>query len=127
MHNLHNQTPKRCETLGLYICENKATVRQTAKIFNISKSTVHKDVTSVLFKVNNELYQRVREILKINKSERHIRGGMATKRKYEMMRKNIEDVAELKKPSSQRNVSQQSCDEMSTPSVSNGQIQALHN
>lgn len=81
---------KECERLqrpvilGEYIIENKATVRQTAKIFGISKSTVHKDVSERLKTVQPSLYKEVKTILDINKQERHIRGGEATKRKYEM-------------------------------------------
>ncbi|MCD7846610.1 MAG: sporulation transcriptional regulator SpoIIID [Oscillospiraceae bacterium] len=70
--------------LGEYIVENRATVRQAAKEFGISKSTVHKDVSDRLQKVEPSLYKEVKVILDINKKERHIRGGEATKRKYEM-------------------------------------------
>ena len=73
---------ERCVSLAEYIIETKATVRNTGKVFGISKSTVHQDVTSRLEKVNPELHRRVREVLEQNKQERHIRGGMATKRKY---------------------------------------------
>ena len=73
---------ERCVILGLYIVENNATVRSTASRFGISKSTVHKDLSVKLKYVNNQLYQRVKKILDLNKSERHIRGGEATKRKY---------------------------------------------
>ena len=65
-----------------YIIENNATVRQTAKAFGISKSTVHKDVSERLEKVNPTLMAEVRKVLDVNKSERHIRGGMATREKY---------------------------------------------
>ncbi|MBQ8790559.1 MAG: sporulation transcriptional regulator SpoIIID [Ruminiclostridium sp.] len=68
--------------LAEYIIENNATVRSTAKQFGISKSTVHQDVTSRLEKLNPELHKRVGEVLKKNKEERHIRGGLATKLKY---------------------------------------------
>lgn len=74
---------ERCEKLARYIIENKSTVREAAKKFGISKSTVHKDVTEKLSKINNALYCEVAKILEINKSERHIRGGEATKRKYQ--------------------------------------------
>ncbi|MBO5440400.1 MAG: sporulation transcriptional regulator SpoIIID [Clostridia bacterium] len=74
---------ERCEKLARYIIENKSTVREAAKKFGISKSTVHKDVTEKLSKINNVLYCEVAKILEINKSERHIRGGEATKRKYQ--------------------------------------------
>ena len=65
-----------------FIANTGATVRATAKIFLSSKSTVHKDVTDRLIKIDKELYKRVREVLDKNLSERHIRGGEATKRKY---------------------------------------------
>ena len=73
---------ERCEILAKYIIENKTTVRDAAKKFGISKSTVHKDVTEKLSQFNPTLYSEVSKILEINKSERHIRGGEATKRKY---------------------------------------------
>ena len=65
-----------------YIIDHNATVRQTAKAFGISKSTVHKDVTERLEMINKTLARQARKVLDINKSERHIRGGMATKEKY---------------------------------------------
>ncbi len=65
-----------------YIIENNATVRMCAKQFGISKSTVHKDVSERLLTINGELYKEVRKVLDVNKQERHIRGGMATKEKY---------------------------------------------
>ena len=65
-----------------YIIENKATVRDTAKIFCISKSTVHKDVTERLKNINMQMYRQVKEVLDINKAQRHLRGGLATKQKY---------------------------------------------
>ena len=80
------EIPKDCERsvmLGEYIIEHKATVRSTAKQFGISKSTVHKDVSQRLEKIRPQLYVQVKEILEINKQERHIRGGQATKHKYE--------------------------------------------
>lgn len=72
----------RAVQLGQYIADNGATVRQTAKVFHISKSTVHKDVTVHLPRINKVLAKSVAEVLSVNKSERHIRGGLATKRKY---------------------------------------------
>ena len=72
----------RCVVLGLYIVENNATVRTTAKRFGISKSTVHKDVTVILKNVNISLYLDVKSVLEKNKEERHLRGGEATKKKY---------------------------------------------
>ena len=73
----------RACTLGSYIAEQGATVRQTAQKFGISKSTVHKDVTDRLRRQNPALWRQVREILERNKSERHLRGGEATRRKYQ--------------------------------------------
>lgn len=72
----------RAVELGEYILQNKATVRATAKKFHISKSTVHKDVSERLRVVNPQLYGQVRNILEVNKAQRHIRGGLATRRKY---------------------------------------------
>lgn len=68
--------------IAKYIVENNATVRQTAKKFGISKSTVHKDVTERLPQINPSLAQKARKVLDVNKSERHIRGGLATREKY---------------------------------------------
>ena len=76
------QPAQRAVMLGQYIAENKATVRTTAKKFGISKSTVHKDVSERLRREDPELYAQVKDILEINKQERHIRGGLATKKKY---------------------------------------------
>ena len=73
---------ERAYVLGEYIAENGATVRQTAKKYDVSKSTVHKDVTEKLRKKNPELFDRVRAVLDKNKAERHVRGGEATKQKY---------------------------------------------
>lgn len=79
---VHTNIEERACDLAVYIIENKATVRAAAKQFGISKSTVHKDLTERLKTVNPTLYHQVRELLDINKAERHIRGGMATRRKY---------------------------------------------
>lgn len=73
---------ERAICLARYIIETKDTVRSTAKKFGVSKSTVHKDVSDRLLKINPILAKEVREILNENKAERHIRGGMATKLKY---------------------------------------------
>lgn len=72
----------RCELLARYIIDSRATVRDTATKFGISKSTVHKDVTERLEQCNRALFELVREVLDTNKSERHIRGGEATRNKY---------------------------------------------
>ena len=77
---------ERARALAYYIIENKATVREAAKKFALSKSSVHKDVTGRLEKISPALYAETKKVLEHNKEERHIRGGMATKRKYEMMR-----------------------------------------
>ena len=77
---------ERCVQLAAYMIETNSTVRETAKKFGISKSTVHKDVTEKLRFVNCTLHSQVTEILEINKKERHIRGGEATKKKYEKVR-----------------------------------------
>lgn len=78
----HKQIEERAVDIANYIVEYNATVRQTAKQFGISKSTVHKDVTDRLLQINPSLAERARIVLDLNKSERHIRGGMATKEKY---------------------------------------------
>ena len=75
-------TQDRAEILGEYILDTGATVRAAAKVFKISKSTVHKDLSERLMYINRPLYEEVRKILDINKAERHIRGGMATRKKY---------------------------------------------
>ncbi|MDR1700415.1 MAG: sporulation transcriptional regulator SpoIIID [Lachnoclostridium sp.] len=73
---------ERAVDIANYIVEQNATVRQTAKQFGVSKSTVHKDVTERLLQINPTLAGKARNVLDINKSERHIRGGLATKEKY---------------------------------------------
>jgi putative DeoR family transcriptional regulator (stage III sporulation protein D) len=73
---------ERAIELGEYILENNATVRAAARKFHISKSTVHKDVSERLRTVNPQLYGQVRHILETNKAQRHIRGGLATRKKY---------------------------------------------
>ena len=72
----------RAIEVGRYIIDSKATVLKTAKKFGVSKSTVHKDLTERLPQIDHHLAEEVRDILDINKSERHIRGGMATRQKY---------------------------------------------
>ena len=73
---------KRACEVAVYMIETGATVRAAAKHFGISKSTVHKDLSQRLKQCNYTLYVQVREVLDVNKQERHIRGGMATRRKY---------------------------------------------
>lgn len=80
---IHVIEESRPEALGRYIVTYQATVRDAAAKFQISKSTVHKDVTTVLQNVNRGLFEEVSAILQKNKSERHLRGGEATRKKYE--------------------------------------------
>ncbi len=75
---------RRARMLAWYIIENEATVRAAAKKFGFSKSAVHKDITTRLTDIDPILASRVKEVLEKNKAERHIRGGLATKLKYEM-------------------------------------------
>ena len=76
---------RACE-LAVYMIETGATVRTAAKYFGISKSTVHKDLSQRLPQYNKRLYQQVRQVLENNKAQRHIRGGMATQKKYQKHR-----------------------------------------
>ena len=73
---------ERAVTLAQYIIENKTTVRAAAKKFGISKSTVHKDISERLPQFNRSLYLQVKQVLDVNKAQRHIRGGIATRKKY---------------------------------------------
>lgn len=84
---LKDYIEERALGIANYIIEHNATVRQTAKAFGVSKSTVHKDVTDRLPGLNASLASEARKILEHNKSERHIRGGLATKEKYLQMHK----------------------------------------
>lgn len=79
---------ERVIELAHFIIKSNSTVRATAKQFNISKSTVHKDVTERLKSLNKTLYEQVKNVLENNKEERHIRGGMATKAKYLKQKEN---------------------------------------
>ena len=78
---------ERAVEIANYIIKCNATVRQTAKQFGISKSTVHKDITDRVEHINPQLARKVRTVLEVNKAQRHIRGGMATKNKYLNMKK----------------------------------------
>ncbi|RKJ41780.1 stage III sporulation protein D [Acutalibacter sp. 1XD8-33] len=82
----NNVIDDRATKLGEYIVENKATVRCAAKQFGVSKSTVHKDVSQRLKYIDRGLYRDVKNVLAVNKAQRHIRGGMATKKKYESLK-----------------------------------------
>ena len=73
---------ERAERLAQYIIENRTTVRAAAQKFGISKSTVHKDISERLPQFNRVLYQQVKEVLEVNKAQRHIRGGSDTRKKY---------------------------------------------
>lgn len=79
---MHTDMEARACDLAEYLLANNATVRAATKQFGVSKSTVHKDLTERLEKIDPALYQQVRQLLDRNKAERHIRGGMATRRKY---------------------------------------------
>ena len=84
---------ERAIIVAKYILEKNTTVRQTAKTFGVSKSTIHKDVTERLEEINPSLAKEVKKVLEKNKSERHIRGGLATKKKYqnESSKNNLKD------------------------------------
>ncbi len=79
---MRDNIEQRACDLAVYIIENKTTVRAAAKQFGVSKSTVHKDLIERLPHCNRALYLQVKEVLQQNKAERHIRGGMATRKKY---------------------------------------------
>lgn len=79
----NGRNKERCEIIADYIIKNRCTVRKAASHFGISKSTIHKDITKKLRNTNMGKYIEVKEIIEINKSERHIRGGLATKIKYQ--------------------------------------------
>ena len=80
---------ERCVLLAAYLVENKATVRAVAARFGVSKSTVHKDITQNLKRINQPLYEQAKDILDLNKKERHLRGGEATKQKYQKNKNNF--------------------------------------
>ncbi|MBQ9044958.1 MAG: sporulation transcriptional regulator SpoIIID [Oscillospiraceae bacterium] len=82
---MRNQIEDRARELGNYMIENNATVRSAAGHFQISKSTVHKDLTERLSRIDPILFEKVRIVLEQNKAERHIRGGMATRKKYQAL------------------------------------------
>jgi len=82
---LRDYIEERTLEIAYYIIEHNATVRQAASNFGVSKSTVHKDIVERLGKIDGQLALQVRKVLDINKSERHIRGGMATREKYQLV------------------------------------------
>ena len=85
---------ERVLEVAQYIIDSKATIRKTAKVFGVSKSTIHKDMTERLPKINPAIAEQTHLILELNKSERHIRGGKATKMKYKV--ENLKDQMENK-------------------------------
>ena len=95
---MNEQSEARAVILGEYIVRQKATVRAAAEWFGVSKSTVHKDVSERLEQIQPDLYTQVKEILEQNKQERHIRGGLATKRKYAMRRQKEEEYLQAHAP-----------------------------
>lgn len=94
MH-IANDIEERVVQVARYIIETGDTVREVAKVFNISKSTVHKDLSDRLEKINSALAKEAKQVLELNKSERHIRGGLATKEKYSKLKK--EDKVDIQK------------------------------
>jgi len=84
---MKNYIEERAIAVAQFIVSSNSTVRETAKKFGISKSTVHKDITDRVLHINPQLARDVRHVLEINKAERHIRGGMATREKYLHMKK----------------------------------------
>lgn len=84
---MYNDIEERVKKVATYMIETGSTVRQTAKVFNISKSTIHKDISQRLEEINPSLAVEAKKVLERNKEERHIRGGLATKLKYETKKK----------------------------------------
>lgn len=84
---MNGNVEKRCIEIGKYIRDTGATVRQAGSVFGISKSTVHIDVTKRLYEIDRILFEEVNKVLQENKAERHIRGGNATKKKYQDLKK----------------------------------------
>ena len=79
---IYHSTAERSEQIARFIIDNEETVRGAANVFGISKSTVHKDITGPLYYTNRALFEEVKKVLDRNKSERHLRGGEATRQKY---------------------------------------------
>lgn len=95
---------ERSVVLGEYLLEHSTTVREAARVFGISKSTVHKDVSDRLRHVNNALWMQVQELLNKNKQERHLRGGEATRQKYTAVRQIGETSQTLCEKSQQNSI-----------------------
>ena len=87
---INNTGKERAEAIGAYVLETLSTVRATANVFGISKSTVHKDLTEKLKHINPVMFDNVKHVLEKNKNERHIRGGEASRQKY-MLKKQIKN------------------------------------
>ena len=83
---MRDDLERRARELAVYLIERRTTIRDAAKHFSVSKSTVHKDLSERLKEIDRSLYVQVKEILEQNKAERHLRGGDATKRKYQKQR-----------------------------------------
>ena len=83
---MRDDLERRARELAVYLIERRTTIRDAAKQFSVSKSTVHKDLSERLKEIDRSLYVQVKEILEQNKAERHLRGGDATKRKYQKQR-----------------------------------------
>ena len=83
---MRDDLERRARELAVYLIERRTTIRDEAKHFSVSKSTVHKDLSERLREIDRSLYVQVKEILEQNKAERHLRGGDATKRKYQKQR-----------------------------------------
>ena len=83
---MRDDLERRARELAVYLIERRTTIRDAAKHFSVSKSTVHKDLSERLREIDLSLYVQVKEILEQNKAERHLRGGDATKRKYQKQR-----------------------------------------
>jgi putative DeoR family transcriptional regulator (stage III sporulation protein D) len=88
---MSRSTEQRPVLLGEYMVRNSATVRAAAKHFGISKSTVHKDIRTRLPQLDSNLFRRVEKLLELNKQERHIRGGLATRRKYQRQKEGMKE------------------------------------
>ena len=91
----YDSLKERCELVGEYLVSRSSTVRETAKQFGISKSTVHKDIREKLIKVNKRLYNEAVKVLNKNKEERHIRGGIATKNKFLLLKHTDNSINDL--------------------------------
>jgi putative DeoR family transcriptional regulator (stage III sporulation protein D) len=90
--NLKDYIEERVIEIANYMIESKATVREVARVFKVSKSTVHKDVSERLPRINPIMWEEVKKVLELNKAERHIRGGRATRMKYKNIKKDDKNL-----------------------------------